>query len=86
MLQVAATPLDDGIERVLIEVEVLLQLGLVDAESARSDAPVKWSDTENIKWNFTKFLVGKDGEVIRRYAPTDAPADMAADIETALAA
>ncbi len=39
-----------------------------------------------IKWNFTKFLVGKDGEVIRRYAPTDAPADMAADIETALAA
>jgi len=38
-----------------------------------------------IKWNFTKFLVGKDGEVIRRYAPTDAPADMAADIETALA-
>ncbi|MBX9611620.1 MAG: glutathione peroxidase [Burkholderiales bacterium] len=39
-----------------------------------------------IKWNFTKFLVGKDGEVIRRYAPTDAPADMAADIEAALAA
>ncbi|PKO42987.1 MAG: glutathione peroxidase [Betaproteobacteria bacterium HGW-Betaproteobacteria-3] len=39
-----------------------------------------------IKWNFTKFLVGKDGAVIRRYAPTDAPADMAADIEAALAA
>ena len=42
--------------------------------------------SEAVKWNFTKFLVGKDGEVIRRYAPTDAPADMAADIETALAA
>ncbi len=39
-----------------------------------------------IKWNFTKFLVGKDGKVIRRYAPTDKPADLAKDIETALAA
>ncbi len=39
-----------------------------------------------IKWNFTKFLVGKDGRVIRRYAPTDKPADMTKDIEAALAA
>ena len=39
-----------------------------------------------IKWNFTKFLVGKDGQVIKRYAPLDKPADMAKDIETALAA
>ncbi len=39
-----------------------------------------------IKWNFTKFLVGKDGKVIRRYAPTDKPADLAKDIEAALAA
>ena len=39
-----------------------------------------------IKWNFTKFLVGKDGAVLRRYAPTDTPASMAADIEVALAA
>ena len=39
-----------------------------------------------IKWNFTKFLVGKDGQVIRRYAPTDAPAALAKDIEAALAA
>ena len=39
-----------------------------------------------IKWNFTKFLVGKDGAVIRRYAPQDAPASLAADIEEALAA
>ncbi len=38
-----------------------------------------------IKWNFTKFLVGKDGAVIRRYAPTDTPAGMAKDIEAALA-
>ena len=39
-----------------------------------------------IKWNFTKFLVGKDGQVIRRYAPQDAPASLAKDIEAALAA
>jgi glutathione peroxidase len=41
---------------------------------------------EAVKWNFTKFLVGRDGQVIRRYAPNDAPAAMAADIEKALAA
>jgi glutathione peroxidase len=38
-----------------------------------------------IKWNFTKFLVGKDGQVIKRYAPNDKPEDMAKDIEAALA-
>ena len=39
-----------------------------------------------IKWNFTKFLVGKDGQVIRRYAPLDKPAALAKAIEAALAA
>jgi glutathione peroxidase len=38
------------------------------------------------KWNFTKFLVGRDGKVIKRYAPTDTPASMKKDIEAALAA
>jgi glutathione peroxidase len=38
-----------------------------------------------IKWNFTKFLVGKHGRVIKRYAPLDKPADMAQAIEAALA-
>ena len=42
--------------------------------------------TEGIKWNFTKFLVGKDGSVIKRYAPNDKPESIAADIEKALAA
>ena len=42
--------------------------------------------TQAIKWNFTKFLVGKDGQVIQRYAPNDAPASLKKDIETALAA
>ena len=39
-----------------------------------------------IKWNFTKFLVGKDGRVAKRYAPLDKPASLAKDIEAALAA
>ena len=39
-----------------------------------------------IKWNFTKFLVGKDGSVVKRYAPTDTPQGMAKDIEVLLAA
>ena len=39
-----------------------------------------------IKWNFTKFLVGKDGRVLQRYAPQDAPLKIAKDIEAALAA
>jgi glutathione peroxidase len=40
--------------------------------------------TEAIKWNFTKFLVGRDGKVLKRYAPNDKPEDLAGDIETAL--
>jgi glutathione peroxidase len=42
--------------------------------------------TEAIKWNFTKFLVGRDGRVIKRYAPNDTPESLRADIEAALAA
>ncbi|TCP07606.1 glutathione peroxidase [Caldimonas thermodepolymerans] len=42
--------------------------------------------TRAIKWNFTKFLVGRDGQVIRRYAPTDKPEALRADIERALQA
>ncbi|MEN9889222.1 MAG: Hydroperoxy fatty acid reductase 1 [Pseudomonadota bacterium] len=41
--------------------------------------------SEGIKWNFTKFLVGRDGRVIKRYAPQDAPAKLGKDIEAALA-
>jgi glutathione peroxidase len=37
-----------------------------------------------IKWNFTKFLVGRDGRVVRRFAPADAPESLVGDIETAL--
>jgi glutathione peroxidase len=41
--------------------------------------------TTGIKWNFTKFLVGKDGTVLKRYAPNDTPESLAKDIEAALA-
>ena len=40
--------------------------------------------TEVIKWNFTKFLIGKDGKVIKRFAPTVEPKDMIPDIKAAL--
>ena len=41
--------------------------------------------SKRIKWNFTKFLVSKDGTVIKRYAPTTKPEDIAKDIESHLA-
>ncbi|WP_317199929.1 glutathione peroxidase [uncultured Psychrobacter sp.] len=40
--------------------------------------------TDGIKWNFTKFLIGRDGQVIDRYAPTTKPDAIKADIEKAL--
>jgi len=42
--------------------------------------------TEAVKWNFTKFLVGKNGRVLKRYAPNDTPESLRKDIEAALAA
>jgi glutathione peroxidase len=41
--------------------------------------------TEGIKWNFTKFLVDKEGKVVERYAPQTKPEEIAEDIETLLA-
>ncbi len=40
--------------------------------------------SEKVKWNFTKFLVNREGQVVRRYAPTAKPADIRADIEKLL--
>lgn len=40
--------------------------------------------TEGIKWNFTKFLVDRDGRVVRRYAPNDKPESLEQDIEALL--
>ena len=69
-------------------------MGKIDVNGANAVPLYQWLTKEApgflgskaIKWNFTKFLVGKDGQVLKRYAPQDAPASLAADIEAALAA
>jgi len=40
--------------------------------------------TQAIKWNFTKFLIDRKGNVVRRYAPTDKPESLGLDIEAVL--
>jgi glutathione peroxidase len=42
--------------------------------------------TEAIKWNFTKFLVDRNGQVLKRYSPREAPESLSGDIEVALKA
>ena len=71
-----------------------LMMAKVDVNGAAAHPLYQWLcaeapgllGTKAIKWNFTKFLVGKDGQVLKRYAPTDTPASLAKDIEAALAA
>jgi glutathione peroxidase len=65
----------------------------VDVNGAQAHPLWKWLTAEApgllgsqaVKWNFTKFLVGRDGNVIKRYAPTDTPQSLRKDIEAALA-
>ncbi len=40
--------------------------------------------SKGIKWNFTKFLIDRQGKVVRRYAPTDKPEGLEKDIEELL--
>ena len=69
-------------------------MGKIDVNGPAAHPLYKWLSAEApgllgskaIKWNFTKFLVGKDGRVIKRYAPLDKPAGLARDVEAALAA
>lgn len=64
----------------------------VDVNGDDADPLFKWLKesapgllgTEMIKWNFTKFLVGRDGKVIKRYAPQEEPENIAADVQKAL--
>lgn len=64
----------------------------IDVNGANAHPLYQWLTAEApgllgskaIKWNFTKFLVGKDGHVLKRYAPQDAPEKLAKDIEAAL--
>ncbi len=66
----------------------------VDVNGGNAEPVYKWMKaaapgllgTEAIKWNFTKFLVGKDGQVIDRYAPTVEPESITPFIEKALKA
>jgi len=66
----------------------------IDVNGANADPLWKWLKseapgvlgTEAIKWNFTKFLVGRDGKVIKRYAPNEEPQKLRPDIEAALGA
>lgn len=65
----------------------------IDVNGKDADPLFQWLTAEapglmgskRIKWNFSKFLVGRDGQVIKRYAPNDEPAGLADDIEAALA-
>ena len=65
----------------------------IDVNGANASPLYQWLAAEApgllgskaIKWNFTKFLVGKDGQVLKRYGSTTKPEKIAADIEKALA-
>ena len=67
-------------------------MGKVDVNGADAEPLFTWLSQEapgllgstSIKWNFTKFLVGKDGQVLKRYAPQDTPQSLIKDIEAAL--
>ncbi len=52
-------------------------------ERLKSDAPGVLG-SKAIKWNFTKFLIDRNGKVVDRYAPTTKPADIRTDIEKLL--
>ncbi len=65
----------------------------VEVNGSRADALFQWLKREKpgllgigaIKWNFTKFLLGRDGQVIERFAPSTSPSAMQAAIAAALA-
>ena len=64
----------------------------IDVNGSRTIPLYNWLKREQggllggrIKWNFTKFLVGRDGQVIARYAPTNSPEKLVDKIEAALA-
>ena len=65
----------------------------VDVNGDSADPLFTWLKEEKggllgdrIKWNFTKFLVGRDGTVLKRYAPQTSPAELTDDVVAALAA
>ncbi|KAF2122797.1 thioredoxin-like protein, partial [Lophiotrema nucula] len=67
-------------------------LGKIDVNGDKADPVFEWLKSEKpglmglkrVKWNFEKFLVGRDGKVIQRWASTSKPEALKADIEKAL--
>lgn len=67
-------------------------MGKIDVNGAGAPPLYDWLKSEapglmgsrSIKWNFTKFLIDREGKVVRRYAPTDKPEGLAKDIEKLL--
>ncbi len=64
----------------------------IDVNGSKAHPLYKWLRAEKggrlgsaIKWNFTKFLVGRDGTVLKRYGSSTKPEEIAADIEAELA-
>jgi glutathione peroxidase len=63
-------------------------MGKVEVNGPAAHPLYKWLSSEApgllgskaIKWNFTKFLVGADGTVLKRYAPTDTPEKIGSDL------
>ena len=68
--------------------------GKIDVNGERAHPLYRWLKSEKpgllgleaIKWNFTKFLVGRDGDVVRRYAPATTPESIEPDVLEALGA
>lgn len=63
----------------------------IDVNGAGAHPLFRWLRSEKggllgstIKWNFTKFLIGRDGSVVQRYAPSVEPSELRTDIRTAL--
>ncbi|MBT0668421.1 glutathione peroxidase [Novosphingobium profundi] len=67
-------------------------MGKIEVNGDAADPLFQWLKAEapgllgstSIKWNFTKFLIGRDGQVVRRYGPRDKPEAIARDIEALL--
>ncbi len=67
-------------------------MGKIDVNGDKADPVYKFLKgekpgllgSEAIKWNFTKFLVNPQGEVVKRYAPTDSPEKIQSDIQAKL--
>lgn len=69
-------------------------MGKIEVNGARTDPLYEWLKTSkpgflgtrSIKWNFTKFLIAKDGSVYKRYGSKDAPKSLEADVQKLLSA